>query len=726
MTTNWPIPPKTCIKNGFTYDRSTFQALRASFSESRKELFQNLIDHSMDLDGNPQTKCKLFSNQIEVLKYILSEIYYLALLHNAIGSGKTTLVPIIANWLAKKNYLKSGAQMIFTCPLFPVIYEIAEICLGLDIPFAFAFFEEKDEVVNVVYMKSTDHSLSINPPSDVSLIICDPFVAYQILFVFDYNKKTRNRSIMLAQSDNTREIEKAQTDIILFYDEATYCMDQRDGIGCHLFTKIFLHLMKIAPPRTILASATMPSISEMPDFYQKIAKKYVVDSTQVNQRSFTSSDFQIGCHLIGSDGNYYLPHEGIKSIRHLNYFFKQLETTPFLNRFYTPMMVKKMIYEALKFGISIEEKLREFDLNPDEEIESQMTAQKIAKQILSSFDEDDLEKFTSIKFEHNYSTITGAGKNTEKITYATIIGKQKNDFGTGTLIVGSNCLKIAQDFLAEVDKYFPNFGNFDPVKEYEEYKRLSEKVQKEKEKRKVFMRDAKEQAEYMESSSGLQWKFPLGAQLMTSKHLDSGVGGYYERGHPKLNKYRSQVKGALPFNPSELDDIIHEMKGFKWIIKLLLHGVGIYSSYFPNILSKRYLEKVLSLFRRDVIRIIISDGSIAYGTNLSFNNLIVNENTFEKKSIVDNHSLKTMFQLMGRVGRTGLSNNADIYVITDSDESKLVEKIRAHINGEIDPDGTHDEIRNLNLGLRNIWPDILGQKPIDRYLFFSEELVSGI
>jgi len=685
LNNHWHIPPSVCRKNGFTFDKETFKNLRESFSKERKELFSDLIRHSNDLDNpNFEGVYKLYPSQIEVLKYIRREIYYLALLFNTIGSGKTSLVPLIAYWLSKNSYLQCGSQMIFTCALLTVIYETAEICLGMDIPFVFAYLEEKDNksgFPNIIYIKSTDYSISTEKPTDINLIICDPFVAYQILFVHNYRKMVYNSSITLAKFDNLRQIEKAPTDIVLFYDEATYRMDQRAGTSCDLFTKIYIHIMRIAPPRTIKASGTMPSLTEMPVFYNKIAKKYIVDNTEIHMKSFTSSDFQIGCHLIRKNGTCFLPHQNVKDKKSLDNLMKLMDTIPFLNRFYTPFIVEQMMKNAdMKYSFK-----------------TQNECQQIAKNILSSLNEELLEDFCSHRITHPF------GKNT--ISMKSIIDTHKKEFSTGTLMVGSNCLILATEFLKTIDDMFK--FNFDPVNEYDKYKTQNEKIQKSRNKMSSSIKaNEKEKAEFLESDTGIKWHFPPKYQLMTAKHL-------------------GEFTGAFILQPEELDDIVDQFKNHKWILKLLCHGVGIFSLNHKKILGKRYLEKVLSLYRRKVLRVLIGDGSCAYGTNLSFDNMLFYENDFGKKSIVECHSLKTQLQLMGRIGRTGLSTKANIYIICE-EESMLINKILNHIDGIKDPDGKHDEIRNLNLGLRYEWPEIIGETPLDKYLFLSNEIISCI
>ena len=168
-----------CRKNGIQFDSTIFSKIKKSFTEQKKEMFNDLINHSNDLNViDPPSNYKLYKNQINVLKYITTENYYLVLLHTAVGSGKTTLLPLVVNIL--KN--KEQSIIIFACSISTVIYETAENCIGLDIKFAFAHMDEKGDII---YIPSDNHKETKELPSNITLIICDPFVAYHLLFRID-------------------------------------------------------------------------------------------------------------------------------------------------------------------------------------------------------------------------------------------------------------------------------------------------------------------------------------------------------------------------------------------------------------------------------------------------------------------------------------------------------------------------------------------------------------
>merc|ERR1712167_503104 len=89
-------------------------------------------------------------------------------------------------------------------------------------------------------------------------------------------------------------------------------------------------------------------------------------------------------------------------------------------------------------------------------------------------------------------------------------------------------------------------------------------------------------------------------------------------------------------------------------IKTLLNcGIGIYSTNPKLKLPKNYRDYILELASSSQLAFIISDSSISYGTNLPFNNVIITSD------LAKIHSINTIFQIMGRAGRLGISESCN-------------------------------------------------------------------
>ena len=92
------------------------------------------------------------------------------------------------------------------------------------------------------------------------------------------------------------------------------------------------------------------------------------------------------------------------------------------------------------------------------------------------------------------------------------------------------------------------------------------------------------------------------------------------------------------------------------IICALLLGIGIYD---PVIDDQEYTKNIIKLATNGVFSYIISTADIAYGTNFKIEYIIVDNTCFNTEK--DSHSINTLFQLISRAGRRGISWKASIY-----------------------------------------------------------------
>jgi hypothetical protein len=91
------------------------------------------------------------------------------------------------------------------------------------------------------------------------------------------------------------------------------------------------------------------------------------------------------------------------------------------------------------------------------------------------------------------------------------------------------------------------------------------------------------------------------------------------------------------------------------VMLLLFAGVGIYAPSDYR-LSETYTKLVIQLATEGKLSFMISDESICYGANYSFNHVMVFDN------VAKNLTIGTLFQLAGRAGRVGTSYKANFYV----------------------------------------------------------------
>ena len=141
-----------------------------------------------------------------------------------------------------------------------------------------------------------------------------------------------------------------------------------------------------------------------------------------------------------------------------------------------------------------------------------------------------------------------------------------------------------------------------------------------------------------------------------------------------------------------------------FFVVLLCCGVGIYA---PNKFSKIYNTTVLNLAESGKLAFLISDESIAYGVNLQ--NL---SRVFIMPDFASEHSLNTLFQVMGRAGRPGLSSKAEIFI--DNTVANKLKKFMANIN---DPDGDK-EAQNMN----TTFTKLIAQKTNEKSIISSKNI----
>ena len=82
-------------------------------------------------------------------------------------------------------------------------------------------------------------------------------------------------------------------------------------------------------------------------------------------------------------------------------------------------------------------------------------------------------------------------------------------------------------------------------------------------------------------------------------------------------------------------------------------GVGLYS---PSLFDIRYTNEVIKLASNGMLAYVMADYNISYGTNYPFNTVIITDD------FAENHSINTLFQLMGRAGRVNKSWTANAIV----------------------------------------------------------------
>ena len=662
-------------------------------------IFRTIYDGMLE-----QKQIKLYPSQKEIFNFVTSNQKYLALVHTMLGSGKTTMILPMCAWLLsnKKNGMKSN--ILFCCPNEVVLLEVAHMVFGMAVPFAIVIYDQKEKKLQYKYSSFADDT---NPDSAI-LYLCDIFVAKLLLeqrqkcivekkLYFDASRNDPHNYPLI---ENRIPV---VPDYILVGDELTKDADSQIGFavnsGFSLTTEVFVGLMKIAPPKVILFSSTLPTAEQLPEFY-----KSIIDANpEMVMKSFSASEARIGCALISHDGELYAPHMGCKNSEEIRHILEVIKTNPFVGRFYTFEVLLQMVEAFKELGLQVPDLSVMFD---DPSKASQTNIQQTAYSML--------ETLISTNSDEMITNTCKMKKTVDRgVNLSTIFTTDIPRFSKGCLIFSSDPLSTAFDvYRANFDKFLDDSERniFQQIRldniltKYQREMELFNKAKKRVDEKKddgIIKRnkeaDKKDKAK-MESwqiSSNMSedrpnWDFPPVLQLCSPEHLN------------KVKCSGLAVLGGM-ISPEDLPtDTVVSMD----ILTMLASGIGVYTTE-NDALDDSYLKAVIYLAKKGLVKTIFTDSSIAYGTNLAVSDIIMidepivrNNNTIIE-SIVDRHSMKTLFQMLARAGRGGnLSFEARIY--TTDRENKLINKIISYSKGVLD-EGSRDEIFNIGNAYKVLW-----------------------
>ena len=641
----------------------------------------------------------LYDSQIDIYKLITSDKSYLALVHTMLGSGKTSMVLPICGWLSTNQRGKQiKSKILFCCPNEIVLIEVAHMVYSIGISFAIVVRNNETGELEYKWSSFADK----NSPNDSCILyICDMIVA-SILLTKRAEKYKAYEKFMYFNSVDPSNYPISQAphvpNYIFIGDELTKDADSQNGFMTDnkysLTTELFINLMKLIPPKSIIMSATLPTFEQMPLFFRSIADKNI----DCEIRSFSSTEAKIGCALISANGELFTPHNYCKTISNVRNILDIIQNNPFIGRFYTFEIVVNMI-EILKKNNLVVPDLSVMVENPGEV--TQYNIQKTAYSMLETLIQSDDDNIVAA----TCGMIQGIKK---PINMHNILTHDSHRFGKNTLIFCTN----PDDYALDI--YINNFGTNTNDNLYSQIKINSilvkyaknmkiwetkiDNILKKKEagiskqnkndnKKEGLDMSAQQKASNFDDHRPM-WDFPQVLQIGSIAHSK------------KYNIPNHQ--GSVCITP---DDLPENSCVSDKILILLASGIGIYSTLSKN-LDDVYLRSVLHLAKKGLLRFIFTDSSIAYGTNLAVSDIIIVDQIYENlsksfPSIDDIHSMKTIFQMFGRAGRGGnLSYEAKIY--TTSPENKLISKLNEYCMGTLD-EGTKDEIKNISVAFDSIW-----------------------
>lgn len=647
----------------------------------------------------------LYPSQKEIFEFVTSTDSYLALIHTMLGSGKTTMILPLCGWLMDNRKKFPDTKFIFCCPNEIVLLEVANMIFGMALPFAIVVYNVNNPKDKFLEYKWSTFVNQKNPEKHAILYICDIFVTRMLLEKRLAEIETRNLYVEANIRDpKNYPLSKDKIpyveDYILIGDELTKDADTQKGFmtNCKfsINTELFIDIMKIAPPKIILMSSTLPTYVQLPELYDAILN----DNPKMVIKSFVASEAKIGCALIDSNGSLYAPHLYSKTVDEIKCILEVIKTNPFVGRFYTFEIVLEMINQFVRHNLVVPD--LQF-IKDDPNKASQTTIQSLAYKLLTTLIETNsnelIEKICEKISESN---------NTNIINLDNIFTKNIKYFNKGCLIFHHDPVKLAleiyrknfntflqddiiQDNDEEVKDIFAQVKLDNILRKYNLRKKITDKfINKVKVDSKINPNKSHGNIDSWKKISDLNeskstWDFPPELKLFSPEHLSK----------VKCTEISAPVKLITP-EQLPVNSIVSLN-----ILTMLASGIGIYSTNDPR-LDDIYLNQVISLAKQGFIPIIFTDNSMAYGTNLSVSDIILVDDYDENGiSIVDNHSIKTLFQMLGRAGRGGnLSYQAKIY--STSKDHVFINKLRAYIRNELD-EGIKDEIKNIRHAYNVMW-----------------------
>ena len=584
-------------------------------------------------DVFPTLSVRPYGSQIELMSKIRDNRNGLFLYNAMIGSGKTSFSIALASYVRTiRTMYKSKIQLIFCCSVEPVRYQVGQYAYNANIPFGVASIVKGN------------------------LRVINHFSC----------KKDNERVLIISDLSSTIALLQRSKDYMLFVDEPTVGADQKNSP----ITKSLLHIMELAPSSIILSSATLPKENEIEPIIASYKEKYV----DTHIESIYSKEAIIGCHVKSYNGDTICPHSWCKTKDELKNVIKHIDTNPFLGRLYTaPILLnlhRKMVDEKIEGLPDIDDYFKSISNL------TQYNIQKMAVQLLHILAETDvidkvcdriklsIDKVEKVKNDEDMWDNEEDDNNFNPTKLGTT---DAHKYMGGCLIATQDPLKYAMDNFKEI--YEKSISAKNLIAKYSSLRQIYDKQIK-----RIDDRVKNESKKSLESQAITEplIDYPEELRINTIKHLET-----YAKDKLKTidaNKIKSIYA---------LEDISSSMNIPDWVYILLFSGVGIFCPSSP-MLDEVYIDTVMGMASDGHLSYLIADDSICFGANYPINNIIIDD------SIVDNHSIKTIFQLMGRAGRVGQSWTAYAHI------GVKCEKMLREYTMTIDIDLISDEAINMN------------------------------
>jgi len=578
-----------------------------------------------------QFSLKLNSCQQELIDITSQKQAFLVCYSSNFGSGKTTsTIGIAATKLSVRDHLT-----IYCCMSEAVRHNLAKYAYSSQIPFALA--------VNINNRIRIINNNNCRDDRARRLIITDYLTAYDLL-------------------NNMKELlpNQTSTNTTLIVDEPTDGADQE----LHYKTTIFAHLFTCCPSRTILVSATLPTQTALQPYFNYFNEKW--GNLEPYYGTVCSNKVRIGCHLIERDGTNFSLHSVCDNTSTLERLINLLKTNQFLGRLYTAPVVYHLHRKLKETGFNdlpnLEEQFRETSQLNTENIKT--TAIILLEQLLQTGNSELIKEICQERVSAHPRYDLYGQANAKKIHFDFDFQKlgttDAYKFLGPTLLVSKTPEKAIDEYY---ESLLEGINGEKLISGYLKNKDSEEKAFKKLEKTLASYKPKKDEAfDQMEKEKRLEEltesfegdiSFPLFKQINTYRHL----------------KYYTQCTGNLVETDGYLDldcingkklrattiltNLPYQANVSRDLILRLFSGVGLLTE---RDIDPSYNNEIVTQTLEGTLAYTVSDETIIFGVNAPADNLIIED------SAIENRSISTIFQLLARVGRPGLSTTAYAFI----------------------------------------------------------------